>query len=221
LPVIDDLSSLPERPDNAIINKKGKIMKLKSMIVTVLLIVLSGFIVSVGADKAPDNKYLKIGVVSVRKIFQDCKRNAKYKQDMTAERDQMENELDTLSKQIEIGKNSLKKLKPGSADYLSGMKDILEKQGTLQARQEYFKRQMDMREQVVIERLFRDVVSATGEVAKNKGLDLVLEKSEPDLPAANSNELTLVISTAKVLYNSTACEDITDAVMAKVDANSI
>jgi Skp family chaperone for outer membrane proteins len=196
-------------------------MKPKSIIVMVLVIVLSGIIVSAGADKAADNKCLKIGVVSVRKIFQDCKRNAKYKQEMTAERDQMENELDTLSKQIEIGKNSLKKLKPGSDDYLSGMKDVLEKQGTLQARQEYYKRQMDAREQVVIERLFRDVSDATAEVAKSKGLDLVLEKSEPDLPAANSNELTLVISTHKVLYSSSGCEDITDAVMAKVDANSM
>ena len=93
-------------------------------------------------------------------------------------------------------------LKPGSADYLSGMKDVLEKQGSLQARQEYFKRQMDMREQMVIEQLFKDVVKATGEVAKEKGFDMVLEKSEPDLPAANSNELTLTISTHKVLYSS-------------------
>jgi Skp family chaperone for outer membrane proteins len=133
----------------------------------------------------------------------------------------MEAELDTLSKQIEISKNSLKMLKPGSADYLAGMKDILEKQGSLQARQEYFKRQMDVREQVIIEQLFKDVVKAVGEIAKEKGFDLVLEKSEPDLPAANSNELTLTISTHKVLYNSSACEDITEAVMTKVDANSM
>ncbi len=111
-------------------------------------------------------------------------------------------------------------LKPGSADYLSGMKEVLDKQGSLQAQQEYFKRQMDMREQAVIEQLFKDVVKATGEVAKDKGFDLVLEKSEPDLPAANSNELTLTISTHKVLY-SAGCEDITDAVLAKVDANSL
>ena len=37
------------------------------------------------------------------------------------------------------------------------------------------------------------------------------------LPAINSNELTLTISTHKVLYNG-GCEDITDAVMTKVNA---
>jgi outer membrane protein len=198
-------------------------MKLKSIIVMVLVIVMSGFIVNAWAEKAAssgDNKCLKIGVVSVRKIFQDCRRNVKYKQEITAERDKLEAELENLSKQIDVGKSSLKMLKPGSADYLSGMKEVLEKQGSLQAKQEFFKRQMDMREQVVIEQLFKDVVKATGEVAKDKGFDMVLEKSEPDLPAANSNELTLTISTHKVLY-SAGCEDITDAVMAKVDANSI
>jgi Skp family chaperone for outer membrane proteins len=184
---------------------------------------MSGFIVNAWAEKAAssgDNKCLKIGVVSVRKVFQDCRRNVKYKQEMSAERDKLEAELENLSKQIDASKSGLKMLKPGSADYLSGMKDVLEKQGSLQAKQEYFKRQIDMREQVVVEQLFKDVVKATGEVAKEKGFDMVLEKSEPDLPAANSNELTLTISTHKVLY-SAGCEDITDAVMAKVDANSI
>ncbi len=195
-------------------------MKLKSIVVMVLVIIMSGFIVSAGAVRAADNKCLKIGVVSVRKIFQDCKRNTKYRQEMTAERDKLEAELDSLSKDIDASKSKLKMLKQGSADYLSGMKDVLDKQASLQAKQEYFKRQMDMREQTVVEQLFKDVIKATGEIAKEKGIDLVLEKSEPDLPAANTNELTLTISTHKVLYSS-GCEDITDAVMAKVDANSL
>lgn len=195
-------------------------MKLKSIVVTVLVIIMSGFIMSAGAVRAADNKCLKIGVVSVRKIFQDCKRNTKYRQEMTAERDKLEAELDSLSKDIDASKSKLKMLKQGSADYLSGMKDVFDKQASLQAKQEYFKRQMDLREQTVVEQLFKDVIKATGEVAKDKGFDIVLEKSEPDLPAANTNELTLTISTHKVLYSS-GCEDITDAVMAKVDANSI
>ena len=195
-------------------------MKLKSIVVMVLVIIMSGFIVSAGAVRAADNKCLKIGVVSVRKIFQDCKRNTKYRKEMTAERDKLEAELESLSKDIDASKSKLKMLKQGSADYLSGMKDVFDKQASLQAKQEYFKRQMDMREQTVVEQLFKDVIKATEEVAKDKGLDIVLEKSEPDLPAANSNELTLTISTHKVLY-SAGCDDITDAVMAKVDANSL
>ena len=173
-----------------------------------------------GAEKdfsADEQKCLKIGIVSVRKIFQDCKRNVQYRRDLAAERDKLETELEKLSKEIDLDKTGLKTLKPGSPDYLSAMKEILEKQARLQAQQEFFKRQMDIREQTIIESLFNDVVNATAEVAKEKGLDLVLEKSEPELPAINSNELTLTISTHKVLY-SAGCEDITNAVLAKVDA---
>ena len=106
-------------------------MKAKLIVVMVFVIAISGLVVSTGAEKAADNKCLKIGVVSVRKIFQDCKRNARYKQDITAERDKMEAELDTLSKQIEISKNGLKMLKPGSADYLAGMKIVRAEQEDL------------------------------------------------------------------------------------------
>jgi Skp family chaperone for outer membrane proteins len=196
-------------------------MKLKLMVLVVLMaavfVLFAGF--GFGKDASSgDAKCLKIGIVSVHKIFQECKRNAKYKKEMTAEGDKLEAELESLSKDIDASKSKLKMLKPGSADYLSGMKDVFDKQGSLQAKQEYFKRQMDMREKTVIEQLFKDVIKATGEVAKEKGLDIVLEKSEPDLPAASSNELSGIISTHKVLY-SAGCEDITDAVMAKVDAN--
>ena len=200
-------------------------MKQKLMVLVCLTTIISAVIVSAGAKEAaaPQSKAesgtkgLKIGIVSVRRIFQDCKRNTRYRQEMTAERDKMEAELDKLSKQIDADKSGLKTLKPGSNDYSELMKEILNKQGSLQAQQEYYKRQVDMREQTVIESLFKDVIKATSDIAGQKGLDLVLEKSEPDLPAANSNELTLTISTHKVLFSS-GCEDITDAVLAKVDA---
>jgi Skp family chaperone for outer membrane proteins len=198
-------------------------MKFKSIVLLVCATVMSIAVVGPGAGKAAapqDNKCLKIAVVSVRKIFQDCKRNVKYRQEMSAERDKMEAELEKLSKEIDSEKAGLKMLKPNSSDYSASMKSILEKQASLQAKQEYFKRQMDMREQTVIEQLFKDVVNAVAEVAKDKGIDMVLERSEPDLPASNSNELTLTISTHKVLYSS-GCEDITGAVLAKVDANSM
>jgi Skp family chaperone for outer membrane proteins len=54
-------------------------------------------------------------------------------------------------------------------------------------------------------------------VAKEKGLDIVLEKDEPEFPLSNYTELMTVISTHKVLYSS-GCVDISDEVMARLDA---
>jgi Skp family chaperone for outer membrane proteins len=196
---------------------------MKFKLFVMVLVILAAVAVTglvTGAEKAApaqEEKGLKIAVVSIRKIFQDCKRNAKYRKDLTAERDKLQTELEKLSKEIDLNKTGLKSFKQGSPDYLATMKEILEKQARLQAQEEFFKRQMDLREQAIIEALFKDVVKATEEVAREKKIDLVLEKSEPELPAANSGELTLTISTHKVLY-SAGCEDITDAVLAKVDA---
>jgi Skp family chaperone for outer membrane proteins len=196
-------------------------MKLKIMVAVIAIITMSAFIFSTAAEKAPatSQKCQKIGIVSVRKIFQDCKRNSKYRQEMSAERDKIEATLEKLSKEIDLDKAEIKTLKQNTADYSNRMKEILEKQAKLQAQQEFYKRQMDMREQNTIELLFKDVMLATTEVAKEKGFDMVFERSEPDLPAANSNELTLAISTHKILYAG-CCEDITEAVLAKVDANT-
>jgi outer membrane protein len=202
--------------------KKGWIMKtrlfLKGIVaLTIMMSVLSASYGDEKAGSASETKCLKIGIVSVRKIFQDCKRNVKYRQELAEERDKMEMELEKLSKEIDLNKTNLRALKPGSSDYSALMKEIFEKQGRLQAQQEFYKRQMDIRENQVIESLFKDVIKAVGEIAKEKGFDLVLERSEPDMPAANSNELTLTISTYKVLFDA-GCEDITEAVLAKVDA---
>jgi len=189
-------------------------MKRGSIGVVVLAMVMALAIVVPGAEKGAatqDGKCLKIGVVSFRKIIQDCKRNAKYRQEFTAEGDKMEAELAKLSAEIDRDKASLRTLKLGSGDYSNLMKELFEKRGQFQAKQEYFKQLMDMRQQTVLEQLFKDVVKATAEVAKEKGFDLVLEKSEPEQP----ND----IGTQKVLY-SAGCEDITDAVLTKVDANS-
>ena len=58
-------------------------------------------------------------------------------------------------------------------------------------------------------------VSSTKELAAEKGLLLVLEKSEPEFPI--QRDLGLIIGTHKVLY-SDGCLDITDDVIAKMDA---
>lgn len=195
-------------------------MKIKTSVVLggLLAVLLAGVCLEHSrANAAAEDRCLRIGVVSVRRVFQECKRNEKYRQEAFAERDKVGADLDKLSKEIELDKAGLNTLRPGSSDYSALMKDVFEKQAKLQAQQEYFKQQMAFKEQAVIEQLFKDLLKSTEEVAKEKGLDMVLERSEPELPASGGNELTLTISTHKVLYSS-GCEDITDAVMARLDA---
>ncbi len=158
----------------------------------------------------------KIGVVGIRQIFQDCKRNVRYRQEAAAEQDKIITELDKLKKEIEVEEAGLKALKAGSSDHLELMKGILEKQASFQARQEFHKQQMAMKDQIWTEQLYTDILRETSEVAKQKGLDVVFENDGPALPALSAQELMMTIRTHKVLYSG-GCLDITEEVMNRVD----
>ncbi len=162
---------------------------------------------------------VRIGVVSVRRIFQDCKRNVQYRQEASAEQESIIAELDKLEKELEAAQAGLKTFKTGSSEYLNLMKEILQKQAGLQAQREFAQQHFALKDQQWTEEIYKDILSMTGEVAIEKGLTLVLEDGDVELPAASANDLMLTIRTHKLLYSG-GCVDITEEVMAKVDAKN-
>ncbi|MHC4265599.1 MAG: OmpH/Skp family outer membrane protein [Planctomycetota bacterium] len=162
----------------------------------------------------------KMAVVSIQKIFQQCQTNAKYRQQAALEQEQALAELDQLTKEIEAQKAGLNTLKPGSTDYLQSMHDILKKQGELEAKREFTKQSFALKDQQWTMKIYTDILRIVNEVAQQKGLDLVLEKNEPELlDSTPANELMLTIRTHKVLYSG-GCQDITDEIIARLDAGS-
>lgn len=195
-------------------------MKTKTIVLVCLAVIvalpMTGEYSRAGSKRAPKST-MEIGVVSILKIFQNCKKNEKYRQSVTAERARTEAEMEKLSKEIEAEEAGLRTLKIGSDDHLARAKQILTKQASLQAQQEFYKQQAALKEQQWAEKVYKDILRITAEVAKKKGLDIVLEKDEPEFPLSNYTELMTVISTHKVLYSS-GCVDISDEVMARLDA---
>lgn len=157
-----------------------------------------------------------MGVVSVRKIFRECKKTAQYRQDTNAERQQLSAELTKLDNEIKAQREGLKTLKVGSENHLAQVKEILEKQASLQAKQEFHKQQLALKEKQLTEDIYRDILGITSDIAKQKGLALVFEASEPDLPASSPTELELSMGTHKLLYGG-GCLDITDDVITRLD----
>jgi Skp family chaperone for outer membrane proteins len=168
------------------------------------------------AESKADKSSSKIGVVSVRRIFQDSKKNAKYREEAVVEQNRIIAELAKLKAEVEAEEAGLKTLKIGSSDYLAQMKEILMKQAGLQAREEFYKQEIGLKDQRWTEELYKEILLVTSEVAGQKGLDLVLEKSEIELPALSASELMLTIRTHKLLYSG-GCLDITDEVTARLD----
>ena len=130
--------------------------------------------------------------------------------------DEVADNLEKLSKEIELGNAGLKTLKPESPEYMSQAKEVLMKRASLQAQQEFFKRQLELQDQRWTEQLYKDILSMTKKVASTQGLDLVLERSEPDLPAGSINDLVMMMRSHKVIYSGGSL-DISDQVIANLD----
>ncbi len=194
---------------------KIKTIGLVCLAVIVALPMAGGY--SWAGSKRTTKSAVKIGIVSILKVFQNYKGNEKYRQSAIAERVRAEAEMEKLSKEIEAEEAGLRTLKAGSDDYLARVKQILTKRASLQAQQEFYKQQAALKEQQWTEKVYKDVLRITTEVAKKKGLDIVLEKDEPEFPLLSYTELMTVISTHKVLYSG-GCVDISDEVMARLDA---
>jgi Skp family chaperone for outer membrane proteins len=159
---------------------------------------------------------LKVAVVSIQKIFQKCKRGASYKEEAIAEEDRIIAELEKLSKEIEAEKAGLKTLKENSSDYMARAKELFEKQASYQARQEFYKQQIELKDKLWTKEIYQDILRIAGEVAKEKGLDLVFREDEIDFSETNANELGLAMRVQKLLYSG-GCLDITEEVTARLD----
>jgi len=193
-------------------------MKIRTIVLSFLLgaVVLSmGYEYSRAEPKA-DKPSSKIGVVNIQRIFLICKRNAKYEEETKAEQNRLNAELEKLMAELKAEEAGLKTLKPGSSDRIARVEEILTKQAGLQTKDELYKRRLELRYQLFIEGLYKDILRETTEVAKQKGLDLVQVKDEIEFPALSVNDAMMAIRTHKLLYSG-GCLDITDEVMARVD----
>ena len=164
------------------------------------------------ADKPP----LKIGVVSIRKIFRDCERAKSHEKQIRAEEDKINAELNLLKKKIDATEAGLDTLKRESVDYLELDRDVLRKLDSYKSQKQHYERVLALKDRQWTKALYGDILRVTGEVAKEKGLDLVFERSEPDFSMISAAELLLTIQTHKLLYSG-RCADITEQVRARLD----
>jgi Skp family chaperone for outer membrane proteins len=170
-----------------------------------------------GAASKSDNCCLKVGVLSIRQIFRESARIGRYRQQALVERQGMEAKLDRLAKEIDAEEAGLNLLSPGSSDYLSQLERIYNKRASYQAEKELYNKKVSLKEQKITEELYGYILRAAAAIAEEKGLDLVFEKSEPDLPATSPAQLELAMGTHKLLY-SAGCVDISSGVLARIDS---
>ncbi|MHC4155552.1 MAG: OmpH/Skp family outer membrane protein [Planctomycetota bacterium] len=159
----------------------------------------------------------KIGVVSIREVFRVSVRISRYRQEAMVERQTMEVRLNGLAKEIQSEESGLSLLSPGSSDHLAQLERIYKKRANYEMEKELYNKKLALKEQRITEDLYGAILLATRAVAAEKGLDLVFEKSEPELPAPSPTQFELAMATHKLLYSG-GCLDISKDVLARIDS---
>ncbi len=168
------------------------------------------------AQPGSDPLASKIGIVNMRDVFGDCKVSASYRDKALAEQKTRNANLEMLQKESAAQEAGLKALKPGSSDYMNQYEKLLKKQAEFEAMKQFSGRERALKDAQWTEVLYKEVLRITKELAKQKGLTMVLEVEEPDFPMANYEELMMALQTHKVLY-SAGCVDLTAEVVAEMD----
>ncbi len=139
---------------------------------------------------------------------------------MQRDMDNIRAELGGLADEIKKDGKALDTRVKGSEDYLKMAQALMEKEAKLQARQEFEKNLMSLREKQWTENIYTLVHEQIEEIAKKMGVDIVIDGNADltkEIPASSPNELVLTIRTRKVLYFNDSV-DMTADVLEAVDA---
>ena len=192
---------------------KARTMVLSCLTGVVIMAMVYEYSQAQSKSNAPSSK---IGIVSVMKIFRDSKKSIAHRTEIISEQNRMRAELESLAKQINAQEATLKALKPDSIDYLAQRKELIDKRSSLDAQQEFNRERMVLKEYKWSKEFYQEILQVTSDLAKEKGLDLVLKQDEIDLLALSVNEFSQTIRTHKVLYSG-GCVDISDEVVSLLD----
>lgn len=158
----------------------------------------------------------KVGTVSMRDIFRDCKANINYRDRAIVEQNRRNAEMDALEKKIAADEAGLKALKPGSSDYMKQYEVLINEQAQYEAKKQFLTQQRGLEDRQWTEVLYKEVLRITKELAQKKGLEMVMEVDEPVFPMASTDELMMALQTHKVLYSG-GCVSLTAEVVAEMD----
>ena len=159
----------------------------------------------------------KVGIVNVTKVLETSQMHKQWQEKMQAERTKMEAEFQQMQKDLAALKESMKLREPGSEDFRKLSQEFIEKKAIMESKDASYQEIVTGEMQRWTESLYKKLLVIIDDVAKKKGLDLVLSDEDLDVPAPTLRDFMLTIKTKKVLYKNPQY-DITSEVLAALDA---
>jgi Skp family chaperone for outer membrane proteins len=170
------------------------------IIAVTLAVVLLGVYQYGTLNAAAEAGPAKIGVINVTNVLETCQKHKAWQEKMQAERTGMEKEFNAMRTELEALQANLKLMTPGTADYLKMQSDFLQKKAVMEAKDEFYRAKVEGEMQRWTEELYQKMLKVVEEVAKQKGLDMIIADELLDLPAPSLRDFMLTIKTKKMLY---------------------
>ncbi len=165
-----------------------------------------------GSEVAP----AKIAVVDVTKVIQECKKFKTWQEQKQKEAQQIEAEFAVMKSELDSLSANLKIHTPGSEDHRALLKKFIEKRAILQSKDSAYKELWNGEKDLWTEKLYEQLLLVVQDVAKKKGLDLIIANEELDLKDPMRPDIMQTIVTKKLLYRNEKY-DITQEVLAALD----
>ena len=187
-----------------------------------ILVLMAALLVLLGAsqqgklDADSAVKPAKIGVVNVTKVLEDSAKSKQWQEKMQQEQTDTKNEFNQMRTEVEAIQANLKLRTPGTEDFLKLRQEMVEKGAMLEAKNKFYQDKVTFEMQRWTEGLYQQLLKVIEDVAKDKGLDIVIADESLFLPSPSLQDFMLTVKTRKLLYHNSQY-DLTDEVLAALD----
>ncbi len=189
---------------------------------TTILAVAVALLVSLGAyqqgklNADSSIKPAKIGVVDVTKVLEESASNKQWQEKMQQEQTDTKNDFNQMRTEVEAIQANLKLRTPGTEDFLKLRQEMVEKGAMLDAKNKFYQDKVTFEMQRWTEELYQQLLKVISDVAKDKGLDMVIADEALLLPSPSLQDFMLTVKTRKLLYHNSQY-DLTEEVLAALD----
>ena len=187
---------------------------------TIVLCCLSALLVLAMGHRSPAQQdavepWNRIGVVSVMKVLRLSEKNAEHLKKMNAERNERHAELQKRVEDLQADEASLRTMRPDSEDYLAQYRSMFLKQGELESLDKFYTQTFEAEKNRWSQKIYQEILQASGHVAQEMGLKMVFERTEPEFPMP-PELLGQAVSSHKLIYYDLPV-DITNQVIERID----
>jgi Skp family chaperone for outer membrane proteins len=186
------------------------------LVVSVTLLVLLGAYQQGKLDADSAVKPAKIAVVDVTKVLENSARNKQWQEKMQQEQTNTKNEFNQMRTEVEAIQANLKLRTPGTEDFFKLRQEMVEKGAMLEAKNKFYQDKVTFQMQQWTEDLYQQLLKVVSDIAKDKGLDMVIADEALFLPSPSLQDFMLTVKTRKLLYHNSQY-DLTDEVLAALD----